>query len=421
MDRALVANDDRADSQCRLIAPARTPGVLTSKLWLLARRGRKVECRFFTRAMSGLADPLQPQWVGLSRPPCDSGRRQPVLSRAQETPDLRRQVEASCCHQARTPESPQSRHFAVVRAPWGIATSWYPSMALVDPDLRRTWLFGPGANSVVHDAMQASGADALIVDLEDFTPPARREEARRGLGELLQRWRAAGRIVAVRINALDADGPSDLAAAMPARPDVISYPMSVSAMQMQRLHEVLAHWEATLGIGVGSTEILPVCETALGVADVRAIAGASPRIRSALLGAEDLAADLCAERQPDAVELDHARRRFLLECRAAVIEPIDAPYTFSDVDGAARETHYARRLGYRCKSLVRPEHAQPLNAALTPGEEELRRAAAIVDGFEAARARGEDRALVEGLWVEVPTYRNAQRLIERARRLNRRC
>ncbi|HXX83624.1 MAG TPA: CoA ester lyase [Casimicrobiaceae bacterium] len=294
-------------------------------------------------------------------------------------------------------------------------------MALVDPDLRRTWLFGPGANSVVHDAMQASGADALIVDLEDFTPPARREEARRELGELLQRWRAAGRIVAVRINALDADGPSDLAAAMPARPDVISYPMSVSAMQMQRLHEVLAHWEATLGIGVGSTEILPVCETALGVADVRAIAGASPRIRSALLGAEDLAADLCAERQPDAVELDHARRRFLLECRAAAIEPIDAPYTFSDVDGAARETHYARRLGYRCKSLVRPEHAQPLNAALTPGEEELRRAAAIVDGFEAARARGEDRALVEGLWVEVPTYRNAQRLIERARRLNRRC
>jgi citrate lyase subunit beta/citryl-CoA lyase len=71
-------------------------------------------------------------------------------------------------------------------------------MAVVDPDLRRTWLFGPGANSVVHDAMQASGADALIVDLEDLTPPARREEARRGLGELLQRWRAAGRVVAVR-------------------------------------------------------------------------------------------------------------------------------------------------------------------------------------------------------------------------------
>jgi citrate lyase subunit beta/citryl-CoA lyase len=173
-----------------------------------------------------------------------------------------------------------------------------------------------------------------------------------------------------------------------------------------------------VGIAHGATEILPVCETALGVVDVRAIAGGTSRIRAALLGAEDLAADLCAERGPDALELDHARRRFVLECRAAAIEPIDAPYTFSDVDGAIREARYARRLGYRCKALVRPEHAAALNSALTPSDDELRRATAIVAGFEAARARGDDRALVEGLWVEVPTYRNALRLSERAHRLN---
>jgi len=265
--------------------------------------------------------------------------------------------------------------------------------------------------------MQRSGADALIVDLEDFTPPARRDEARRGLADLLQRWRDARRITVVRINALDADGPTDLAAAMRARPDVIAYPMATSVEQMRALHAALSHWEASLGIAPGGTEILPVCETALGVVDVRAIASGSARIRAALLGAEDLAADLCAERQPDAVELDHARRRFVLECRAAGIEPIDAPYTFSDTEGAVREARYASRLGYRCKALVRPEHAQPLNAALTPSIDELRRATAVVDGFEAARARGEDRALVDGLWVEVPTYRNARRLIERARRL----
>jgi citrate lyase subunit beta / citryl-CoA lyase len=291
-------------------------------------------------------------------------------------------------------------------------------VARVDPDLRRTWLFGPGADPDAHDAMQRSGADALIVDLEDFTPQARRDEARRGLASLLQRWRAARRIAVVRINALDADGPVDLAAAMPARPDVVAYPMAASAAQMHALHAALSNWEDTLGIASGATEILPVCETALGVVDVRAIAGGSPRIRAALLGAEDLAADLCAERQPDGVELDHARRRFVLECRAVAVEPIDAPYTFSDAEGAVREARYACRLGYRCKALVRPEHAQPLNAALTPGDDEARRATAIVEGFEAARARGEDRALVDGLWVEVPTYRNARRLIERVRRLN---
>jgi len=289
----------------------------------------------------------------------------------------------------------------------------------VDPDLRRTWLFGPGADTRAHDAMQRSGADVLIVDLEDFTPSARRDEARCALANLLQRWRDAGRVTAVRINALDADGPIDLAAAMPARPDVIAYPMAASAEQMHALHAALTQWEGKLDIASGTTEILPVCETALGVVDVRAIAGGSSRIRAALLGAEDLAADLHAERQPDAVELDHARRRFVLECRAAAIEPIDAPYTFSDIDGATREARYARRLGYQCKALVRPEHAQPLNAAFTPSSEEIRRAAAIVDGFERARTRGEDRALVDGRWVEVPTYRNARRLIERARRLNK--
>ena len=290
-------------------------------------------------------------------------------------------------------------------------------MPLVDPDLRRTWLFGPGADAGAHEAMLRSGADALIVDLEDFTPAARRDEARGALVPLLRRWHDAGRTTVVRINALGGDGPADLAAAMPARPDVIAYPMAARAAQMQALHAALAQWEERLEIDAGTTAILPVCETALGVVDVRAIAGASPRICAALLGAEDLAADLCAERQADAVELDHARRRFLLECRAASIEPIDAPYTFSDAEGAAREAHYARRLGYRCKALVRAEHALPVNAALTPGDADVRRARAIVAGFDAARARGEDRALVDGLWVEVPTYRNALRVIERARRL----
>jgi citrate lyase subunit beta/citryl-CoA lyase len=293
-------------------------------------------------------------------------------------------------------------------------------MPSCDADLRRTWLFGPGADATVHESMLHSGADVLIVDLEDFTPPARRVDARLGLAALMQRCRAAGAVAAVRINALDGEGPSDLAAAMPARPDVIAYPMATSAAQMLALHRAIDAWEAQLGIEAGATEILPVCETALGVVEVRAIAGASPRIHSALLGAEDLAADLHAERHPDAQELDHARRRFVLECRAAGIEPIDAPYTFGDADGAVREARYARRLGYQSKSLVRPEHAQPLNDALTPTADDVRHAMAIVDGFEAARARGEDRAFVDGLWVEVPTYRNARRLIERSRRLGTR-
>ncbi len=290
---------------------------------------------------------------------------------------------------------------------------------MLDPDLRRTWLFGPGADAAAHDAMLASGADALIVDLEDFTPAPRRAEARALLPHYVQGCRARRLVAAVRINQLEGDGTADLAAAMATRPDVIALPMAERAAQIAVLDDAIAHWEATLGIAHGATEILPVCETALGVADLRLIAAASPRIRCALLGAEDLANSLCAERGPDGEELEHARRRFLLDCRAAGIEPIDAPFTFADVDGAVREARHARRLGYRSKSLVRPEHAAALNRALTPDADELRRAEAIVSAFEAARARGEDRALVDGLWVEVPTWRNACRLLARAQRLGR--
>lgn len=292
-------------------------------------------------------------------------------------------------------------------------------MSLPEPDLRRSWLFGPGAEASAHDAMLASGADVLIVDLEDFTPPARRAEARALLPRYVQGCRERGIVCAVRINQLDGDGRDDLAAAMAAGAQVISLPMAERAAQLAELDRAIGQWEAELGLATGTTEILPVCETALGVADLRPIAAASPRIRCALLGAEDLANSLCAERSAEGVELEHARRRFLLDARAAGIEPIDAPCTFGDVDTALREAVHARRLGYRSKSLVRPEHAAAINEALTPSAADIARARTLVAAFEAARSRGEDRALVDGLWVEVPTWRNAQRLLQRAQRLGR--
>lgn len=279
------------------------------------------------------------------------------------------------------------------------------------PALRRTWLFGAGADRVVHEAMAQSGADVLIQDLEDFTPPVRRHEARALAPALYQRWREAGALVCVRINPLEAEGNLDLQDVMPGRPDIVAYPKSATALHMRALDASLTTLERALGIPDGTTEILPVCETALGVVNLREIAGASPRIRCALLGAEDLATDLCAERSREAVELDYARRRFVLECRAAGVEPVDAPYTFSDVAGAVQEARHSRRLGYRTKSLVRPDHALPLRDALTPNVSDLAAARRIVSEFEAARARGEERALVDGLWVEVPTYLNAKRLL----------
>jgi len=277
--------------------------------------------------------------------------------------------------------------------------------------LLRTWLFGPGVNSAVHEAMSASRADVLIQDLEDFTPPPRRDEARALTAGLFARWRTSGARVCARINSLHEDGPLDLSHVVPANPDFVAYPKSATANDMRELDRAITAAEERAGLARGGIGILPVCETALGVVNVREIAAASPRIHYALLGAEDLAADLMAERSREGVELDYARRRFVLECRAAGIEPIDAPYTFTDAEGAAQEARYARRLGYRAKSLVRPDHVAAIRSALVPGEAEMAQAQRMVEAFEAARARGEERALVDGLWVEVPTYLNAKRLL----------
>uniref|UniRef100_UPI0017E4A694 HpcH/HpaI aldolase/citrate lyase family protein n=1 Tax=Ramlibacter sp. TaxID=1917967 RepID=UPI0017E4A694 len=233
----------------------------------------------------------------------------------------------------------------------------------------RTWLFGPGADTAAHASMAASGASVLIQDLEDFTPPQRRPEARALTGPLMAAWRAAGAQVCVRINRLADDGLLDLPFVVAARPGFIAYPKAAGAADIVALEQAIGAAEHAAGAVVGAIGILPICETALGVVTVREMAAASARVRYALLGAEDLAADLWAERSREAIELDHARQRFVLECRAAGIEPIDAPYTFNDADGAGQEARYARRLGYRAKSLVRVDHVQAITRALVPGAE----------------------------------------------------
>jgi citrate lyase subunit beta / citryl-CoA lyase len=226
-------------------------------------------------------------------------------------------------------------------------------------------------------------------------------------------------LVCVRINTLESEGLDDLAAIMPSRPEIIAYPKAAGAAQILALDQAITHQEQALGLDLGSTEILPVCETALGVVTVREMAAASSRVKAALLGSEDLATDLCAERGQDAIELDYARRRFLLECRAAGIEPVDAPFTFADENAATQEARYARRLGYRCKSTVTPDHVHGLIEALTPSPGEIAHARLLVTAFEAGRAKGEDRVQLGEHWIEVPTYLNAKRLLTRALALGR--
>ena len=266
---------------------------------------------------------------------------------------------------------------------------------------RRSWLLVPGADEAAHQAAARSGADVIVLELEDFTPPQLRPRARALSAEALDRWRAAGAVAAVRINPLESCGRDDLAGVIAARPDLILMSKVETPEQVRAL-------EAATG---GAVDLVPNVETSRGLLNCFAIAKASPRVVAVLMASEDMVADLGTVRTRKGAELAYARARFLLECRAAGVEAIDCPYTFSDVKGAAADARYAKSLGYRMKGLVDPAHARAINRVFTP---DLRRARKIVAAFEKARAKGKDRAIVDGALIEVPVYAAAKRLLESA-------
>ena len=270
------------------------------------------------------------------------------------------------------------------------------------PVARRTWLFVPGADPQAHERAARSGADVIIQELEDFTPPELRPKARALAGPLYDRWRKAGAIAAVRVNPLETCGREDLAAVMIGRPDIVLMPKITSPDQVRALEQATG----------GTVDLVPNVETAAGLMRTYEIAKASRRVIALLVASEDMVADLGTNRSRGGEELAYVRSRFLVECRAAGVEAIDCPYTFSDLKGAVSDTKWAKRLGYRAKSLVDPSHAAAINRVLTPSAREMEEARRVVEAFERARASGRERANVGGKLVEVPIYAAAKRLLE---------
>jgi citrate lyase subunit beta/citryl-CoA lyase len=270
---------------------------------------------------------------------------------------------------------------------------------------RRTWLFVPGADTAAHEKAARSGADVIVLELEDFTPPELRARARALAGEAFARWRKAAAMAAVRVNPLETCGRDDLRVVMLARPEIVMMSKVVAPDQVRSLAELAP-----------DAELVPNVETAAGLRNAFEIAKASPRVSAMLVASEDMVADLGTARSRRGQELGYVRSRFLVECRAAGVEAIDCPYTFNDVKGAVADARHAKSLGYRMKSLVDPAHARAINAVFTPSKAEVEKAKKIVAAFERARAAGKDRGTVGGALIEVPIYAAARRLLESAGR-----
>ncbi len=280
------------------------------------------------------------------------------------------------------------------------------------PALRRSWLLLPGAERERLLAAPNSGADVLIQEQEYCVPPAQRDHARTLSREAIEAWRAAGAVTAVRINPLWDDGLADLAAAMQAGPDVIMVPKVSDPHYVADVDKEIGRLEAEFGLPPGATELVPNVESARGLMQTYAIARFRDRVTACLISGEEMAASLGAERGRDGIELAHVRARFHLECVAAGAISIDCPYPWYDEPGLIAEAHHARRLGYTAKSAVVPEHARMINRVFTPSEAEVAAAQVLVATFEATRDQAD--APPGHAIIELPFYRAARRLLERA-------
>lgn len=117
--------------------------------------------------------------------------------------------------------------------------------------LCRSWLFLEGANEVVLQRAASSGADVLIQELEDFTPPGLRPKAHSLARDLYAEWRQAGAVVAVRVNPLEQGGMDDLAAVMRGRPDIVALPKVAEPAHVAQLDQAVARFENEYGIPQG--------------------------------------------------------------------------------------------------------------------------------------------------------------------------
>jgi citrate lyase subunit beta/citryl-CoA lyase len=283
----------------------------------------------------------------------------------------------------------------------------------------RSFLFVPADSARKMPKALDAGADALILDLEDSVSAEAKPDAR----VLAAEWLAGKMDVWVRINPIDTDdAEADLEAVMPAAPAGIMLPKPHSAADVKQLAARLDRLEAQHGIASGSTRIVALCtERPEALFTLHGYIGATPRLAGLSWGAEDLSAAVGARANRDTAgnwlpQFELARSLCLFAAAAAGVAAIDTVFTnFRDQAGLARYAANARRDGFSGMLAIHPAQVETINAAFTPGPDEILQARRIVAAFE--NAPGAGTIGLDGRMIDRPHLLQAQRLLEQAKSL----
>lgn len=308
------------------------------------------------------------------------------------------------------------------------------------PRLHRSELAVPGSNPGMFEKAAKSAADIIFLDCEDAVAPDDKEQARKNIVQGLNEIDWGTKTMMVRINGLDTHymyrDVVDIVEACP-RLDMIlipkvGVPADVYAIDML-VTQIEAAKKREKRIGF---EIL--IETALGMANVEAIAQSSKRLEAMSFGVADYAASTRARTTViGGVNADYgvltdkdsegnrqyywadqwhgAQTRMMVACRAYGLRPIDGPFgDFSDPDGYIAAAKRAAVLGYEGKWAIHPSQIELANSVFTPSEGEVTKARRIMDAMAEAAKAGRGAVSLDGRLIDIASIRMAEALLAKA-------
>jgi citrate lyase subunit beta/citryl-CoA lyase len=292
-----------------------------------------------------------------------------------------------------------------------------PTQSLV-----RSWLYVPGQRERMVQKSFELKADAIIYDLEDAVPRTEKQAARDMLWTYLTDPPEPGtprRYVRVNHPTNTELFEPDLACALTLDIEGIGLPKIETPDEVRAVDDALTTAEEARGKVVGSTKIMLLIESPLGLVNVYAIASASPRILAIAFGAEDFSREMGMPlvKTPEAQQQLYARSAIAIAAAAAGVQAIDVIWTdLTDLDGIAAEAAQARGLGFTGKAAIHPEQIAPINAAFSPGDDEIAYAHEALAAYDAAVAEGTGAINYKGAFLEEPVIARARHVLKLAER-----
>jgi len=308
------------------------------------------------------------------------------------------------------------------------------------PRLHRSELAVPGSNPALFEKAARCAADIVFLDLEDAVAPDDKERARSNIVQALNEVDWGSKTMMIRINGLDTHymyrDVVDIVEACP-RLDMILIPKVGVPQDVYAVDVLVTQIEAakkrSKRIGF---EVL--IETALGMANVEAIAQSSPRLEAMSFGVADYAASTRARttviggvNRDSGVLTDKdeqgnrqyfwtdpwhaAQTRMMVACRAYGLRPIDGPFgDFGDPDGFVAAANRAAVLGYEGKWAIHPSQIELANGVFTPSSGEVAKARRIVEAMAQAAREGKGAVSLDGRLIDIASIRMAEALLAKA-------